>query len=412
MKVIIIGGGIGGIATALMLHQRGVDCEVFEQSEEVRELGVGLTLLPHAVKQLVHLDLLDAMDKVAIRSEHLRYLTRRGQGVWDEPRGLLAGYDVPQFFMHRGKLQMLLYNALRERLPTSAIHLDRRLVEFTQDENGVNATFSDRRGNFYTTHGDLLIGADGIHSTVRSALFPDQGTPRWSGLMLWRGATDWPEFLGGATVMIHGGVDTKFVCYPIAPGSKPGNKLTNWAAIIRLAPDDSQPPSRENWSKVGKRSELLPYLDRFSSDTIDFRGLVDATETFWEYPMCDRDPIDNWTSGRVTLLGDAAHPMYPMGANGASQAILDARSLTDELASDVDLATALANYQAERLPKTSAIVHLNRKGGPEAVIDAVETRAPNGFDDIDAVMGRDERQAFMSNYAQNAGYSKAQVARG
>jgi 2-polyprenyl-6-methoxyphenol hydroxylase-like FAD-dependent oxidoreductase len=411
MKVLIVGGGIGGIVTALMLHARGIACEVFEQAEEVRELGVGLTLLPHAVKELVSLGLLGALDEVSIRSEHLYYLTRKGQIVWNEPRGLLAGYDVPQFFAHRGKLQMLLYRALRQRLPDTALHLDRRLVEFSQDGDTVKAVFSDRSGTLHRAEGDLMIGADGIHSTVRSTLFPGQVTPRWSGLMLWRGATDWPDFLGGASVMIHGGVDTKFVCYPIAPGETPGTKLTNWAAIIRVAPDGSAPPSRENWSKVGKRSDLVPYLDRFKSDTIDFKGLVDATGTFWEYPMCDRDPIDNWTAGRVTLLGDAAHPMYPMGANGASQAILDARALTDALASSHGYDAALAAYQAERLPRTSAIVALNRKGGPEAVIDAVEALAPEGFVDIDAVMSRDQRQAFMSNYAQNAGYSKDQVAR-
>jgi 2-polyprenyl-6-methoxyphenol hydroxylase-like FAD-dependent oxidoreductase len=410
LKAIIVGAGIGGITAALMLSRRGVDCEVYEQSSEIRELGVGLTLLPHAVKQLAELDLLADLDRVAIRSAHLYFLTRRGQAVWDEPRGLAAGYDVPQFFVHRGKLQVVLNEALRARAP-SALRLDRRLINYRESKGRIVATFVDREGGSHTTEGDLLIGADGIHSATRAQMRPNEGAPRWSGLMLWRGAVEHSTFLDGASVMIHGGVDAKFVLYPIAPDVRPGYKLTNWAVIIKLAADGSEPPSRENWSKVGDRAELTPYLDRFHSDIVDLKGVVAATETFWEYPMCDREPIDNWTLGRATLLGDAAHPMYPMGANGASQAILDARCLADALSQHADVEAALAAYQAERIAKTAAIVMSNRAGGPEGVIDAVEARAPDGFDDIEQVMSRAERQAFLTNYAQRAGFSVAQVAR-
>ena len=411
MKAIIVGAGIGGICTALMLHRHGIACEIHEQAAEIRELGVGLTLLPHAVKELAGLGLLAELDRVAIRSAHLYYMTRRGQGVWDEPRGVGAGYDVPQFFIHRGRLQSVLHEALRERLPAGAIRLDRRLTGYRQDGAGVAATFADRDGGTHAAEGDVLIGADGIHSAVRRQMYPGEGPPRWSGLMLWRGATERPDFLGGNSVMILGGVDTKFVVYPIAPGSRADTRLTNWAVIIRLAPEGSEPPARENWSREGKRSELVPYLDRFASDIVDLKALVAATDTFWEYPMCDRDPVDNWTDKRVTLLGDAAHPMYPMGANGASQAILDSRCLADELAGARTIEAALTAYQAERLPKTAAIVLSNRKGGPEGVIDAVEARAPNGFSDIESVMSRSERQAFMAAYAQRAGFSVSQVAR-
>ena len=411
MKALVIGGGIGGITTALMLHQRGIECDVFEQAGELKELGVGITLQTHSVRELAGLGLLDAMEANAINSRHLYFYTRRGQLVWDEPRGLAAGYDVPQYFVHRGRLQGMLYAAMRERFPASALHLDRRLMEFTQDETGVEATFADRDGNRTTARGDLLIGADGIHSVVRGQLYPEQGPPRWSGLMLWRGAVDWPDVHDGASVMILGGVDTKFVAYPIAEGSRKGRKLTNWAAIARLAPDGSPLPSKQNWSQEGLRAQLTPLLDRFQSDVIDIKGLVAATETFWEYPMCDRDPVPGWSSGRVTLLGDAAHPMYPMGANGASQAIVDARCLADALVDAAAIPSALAAYEAERLPLTSAIVLSNRKGGPEAVIDAVEERAPDGFDDIEQVMSREERMAIMQGYAKNAGFFRTQVAR-
>lgn len=411
MKAIIVGGGIGGITAALMLHQRGIECEVFEQAGELKELGVGITLQTHSVKQLASIGLLDAMEAAAINSKHLYFYTRRGQPVWDEPRGLAAGYDIPQYFVHRGRLQSVLYTAMRERFPISAIHLDRRLVEFTQDDSGVEVTFADKDGNRTKARGDLLIGADGIHSVVRSQFYPEQGAPRWSGLMLWRGAVEWPDFHDGASVMILGGVDTKFVVYPIAQASEPGRKLMNWACIMRLAPDGSPLPTKQNWSQEGLRAQLTPLLDRFQSDVVDIKALVGATETFWEYPMCDRDPVPSWSSGRVTLLGDAAHPMYPMGANGASQAIVDARCLADALVDCADIPAALAAYEAERLPLTSAIVISNRKGGPESVIDAVEERAPDGFDDIDKVMSREERMAIMQSYAQNAGFSKIQVAR-
>ncbi len=411
MHVVIAGGGIGGLTTALALHARGIRCTVHEQATEFRELGVGITLMPHAVRELATLGLLPALDAVAIRSQHLYYMTRGGQIVWDEPRGLLAGHDVPQFFVHRGMLQSVLVDAVRQHLPAGALVLGARLAQITQDGSGVLATFVDQNGvPASTDHGDVLVGADGIHSVSRAALEPGEGPPLWSGLMLWRGATDWPTFLGGASLLIAGGVEAKFVAYPIAPGRTPDTRLTNWAAITRLAPFGATPPRREDWSREGRMADLAPLLERFDVDTIDVKALVGATEVFWEYPMCDRDPIDRWSENRVTLLGDAAHPMYPMGANGASQAILDARCLADALESASDIPAALQRYQAERLPGTSEIVRLNRIGGPEAVIDAVEQRAPRGFANVDAVLGRTERERIVRGYASKASATTAVTA--
>jgi 2-polyprenyl-6-methoxyphenol hydroxylase-like FAD-dependent oxidoreductase len=410
MKAIIIGGGIGGLTAALMLHARGIDCEIHEQASQVRELGVGINTLPHAIKELAGLGLLPALDRVAIRTKELIYANRLGQHVWREPRGLDAGFDVPQFSIHRGRLQSVIHQAVRARLGESRIHTGERLGSFRQDEGGVSAWFFDRDGRHVrTATGDVLIGADGIHSAVRATLVPGEGPPNWNGIMLWRGATDWPEFLDGRSMIIAGGMQAKAVVYPIAEGARPGYRLTNWAIAVKLGDGGTPPPRREDWSRQGRMEDVMPHVRRFAIPEVDVQALITATPEFWEYPMCDRDPLPRWTHGRVTLLGDAAHPMYPVGSNGASQAILDARCLADRLAAADLPQQALADYEAERLPATAAIVRMNRKGGPEGVIDAVEALAPDGFTDIDDVLDFETRKAIVRGYAATAGFTREKV---
>ena len=406
MKAIIVGGGIGGLTTALMLHARGIGCELYEQSETIRELGVGINTLPHAIRELAGLGLLDALDAVAIRTDELHYLNRHGQEVWREPRGIDAGHDVPQFSVHRGCLQGVIHRAVEERLGRGAIRTGRRLGAFTQDEAGVTADFLDRAGaHVETARGDILIGADGIHSKVRATLFPDEGPPCWNGLMLWRGARDWPAFLTGKSMIVAGGLHAKVVVYPIAAGSSPAHRLTNWAVLVKVGDDGALPPRREDWSRPGKREELMPHVARFSVPHLDVPGLIDATPEFYEYPTCDRDPLPFWSQGRVTLLGDAAHPMYPVGSNGASQAILDARCLANALAGAEHPRQALLAYQEARLPPTADIVRANRRGGPEGVIDAVEQLAPDGFEDVERVLPYAQREAIVHGTAMHAASS-------
>jgi 5-methylphenazine-1-carboxylate 1-monooxygenase len=412
MKVLIVGGGIGGFATALSLHERGIECELFEQSASIRELGVGINTLPHAIKELADLGLLDALDTVGVRTYELFMLNRLGQQIWHELRGMDAGYAVPQFSIHRGRLQGVLHDAVRVRLGGDAVHTGHRLTGYTQDADGVEARFVDRTGRpVATARGDVLVAADGIHSVVRASMFPLEGPPRWNGVMLWRGATDWPMFLTGRSMIIAGGTAAKLVLYPIGPGSTPAHRLTNWAITARIAEQDSVPPRREDWARPGQREELEPYLSRFTIEQVDIRGLVDATPEFYEYPMCDRDPLPNWSEGRVTLLGDAAHPMYPMGSNGASQAILDARCLARCLDEIPDVAAALRTYQEERMPQTAQIVQMNRTGGPEGAIDVVEELAPQGFNHITDVISPSELEAILKGYAAAAGFAKEQVNR-
>src|ERR1700759_3451496 len=405
MKAIIVGGGIGGLTTALMLRARGIDCELFEQADSIRELGVGINTLPHAIRELAGIGLLDRLDEVAVRTHELFYLTRHGQQVWHEKRGLDAGHDVPQFSIHRGRLQGVIQQAVIERLGAEAIHTGCRLGSFTQDEGGVTAYFFDRTGaHSHTARADILIGADGIHSKVRQTLFPEEGPPCWNGLMLWRGAIDWPVFLTGRSMIIAGGLNAKAVVYPIAEGSSPASRLTNWAVLVKIG-DGGAPPRGDDWSRPGRGEGLMPHVARFSVPYVDVPGLIAATPEFYEFPTCDRDPLPYWSSGRVTLLGDAAHPMYPVGSNGASQAILDARALADALARSEHPRQALVAYEQKRLPMTADIVRSNRRGGPEGVIDAVEQLAPDGFDNIEKVLSYSQREAIVRGYASKAGFA-------
>jgi 2-polyprenyl-6-methoxyphenol hydroxylase-like FAD-dependent oxidoreductase len=409
MKAIIIGGGIGGLTMALMLHKRGLDCEIFEQSDTIRELGVGINTLPHAIKELAELGLLARLDQVGIRTHELFYMNRSGQEIWREPRGTDAGFEYPQFSIHRGRLQQVVYQAVRARLGESRIHTGHRLGSFTQDEAGVTAYFFGRDGaHRATAHGDVLIGADGIHSYVRETLYPNEGPARWNGSILWRGAMEWPQFLTGRSMVIAGGMVAKLVVYPIGEGARADRPLTNWAVLVKVG-EGGAPPDKADWSRLGRFEDLMPHVQRFHIPFVDAKALIEATPEFWEYPMCDRDPLPHWSHGRVTLLGDAAHPMYPVGSNGASQAILDARSLADRLREADHPCQALWAYEQERLPMTAQIVYSNRSGGPEGVIDAVEARAPDGFDKIDNVLSYEERKAIVRGYASKAGFAKEQV---
>src|SRR5258706_1050009 len=296
MKAIIVGGGIGGPPAALMFRSRGIGCELFEQSDTIRELGVGINTLPHAIRELAGLGLLQRLDDVAIRTDVLYYLNRHGQEVWRESRGIDAGHDVPQFSIHRGRLQSMIHRAVEERLGPEAIHTGCRLGAFIQDEGGVTAYFFDRAGQHTrTVRGDILVGADGIHSRVRETLFPDEGPPCWNGLMLWRGARDWPVFLTGRSMIVAGGLHAKVVVFPIAEGPSPAARLANGAALVKLGNGNAPPPRREDWSRPGKREELMPHVARFSVPHVDVPSLISATPEFYEYPTWHRHPLPNWS---------------------------------------------------------------------------------------------------------------------
>ena len=392
MRVVIAGGGIGGLTLALMLHKRGIRATVYEQASRVRELGVGINTLPPSIAELSELGLLEKLDATGIRTRELIYLNRFGQEVWRELRGQYAGHKVPQFSIHRGRFQKVLYDAVVDRLGPDAVCTGRKLAGFTQDEGGVTVYLTDATSGIgsETVRGDILVAADGIHSAARKIFYPHEGRPSWNGVMMWRGAAEFPQYDDGQTMYIGGGMGAKFVLYPIANAGE-GRKLTNWVVNVKVADGNTQPPPKDSWSRKGRLEDVLPYGLRFVVPGVDIEALIRASDAYYEYPMCDRDPLPRWTFGRVTLLGDAAHPMYPVGSNGASQAILDARCLSDLLVRAEHPMQALYRYEDIRQEKTARIQRANRLGGPEGVIDAAEKEEPAGFDDINQVLGHDAR---------------------
>ncbi len=404
--ILIAGGGVGGLTLSLMLHGHAIPSQVFEAVPTVLPLGVGINALPHSMRELAALGLLPRLDAIGIRTRRLTYANHLGQPIWSEPRGLHAGHDAPQYSLHRGRLQAMLWDAAAERLGPAAPLCGRRLLGYEEHGEGVTACFQRPDGVVDRVEGAALVGADGIHSTLRAALHPQDGGMAWNGITMWRGALDWPAFDGGDAMVIAGDAVAKLVLYPIGPGATPATRLTNWVVYARVADPGAPLPGRESWSRRGRFEDFGHLAERLSLPFTDTVAMIRATAEIFEYPMCDRDPLPWWSRGRVTLLGDAAHPMYPVGSNGASQAILDARCLADLLAARPP-ADALAAYDAIRRPATADIVRSNRIGGPERVIDLVAARAPDGFTDIGHVATEAELAGIVRGYARLAGFAAA-----
>src|SRR5450631_3396951 len=380
MTVLIAGAGIGGLTLALSLHQIGISAKIFESVSELKPLGVGINVLPHAVRELIELGLHDKLDAAGVRTKELAYFSKRGKPIWSEPRGIEAGYKWPQFSIHRGKLQQILLDAATERLGRENIFTSHHLCDWAETSNGVRADFIDKAtGKSAGSHdGALLIAADGIHSAIREKLYPLEGPPIWNGRILWRGITASDAFLSGRTMIMAGHEILKFVCYPISKQPDASGKYSiNWVAERHMPPTYQW--RREDYNRTAKLEEFLPWFKDWKFDWLDVPGLIHHCPHAYEYPLVDRDPIPQWTFGLTTLMGDAAHPMYPIGSNGASQAILDARVLAGCQRADDDVATAFERYERSRLPATAAIVEANRGLGPEIPMQLVHERAPGGF---------------------------------
>lgn len=386
MKVVVVGGGIGGCALALALHAAGItDVDVYEAADEVRELGVGINVLPHATRELAELGVADRVAEQAVAPTELSYHNRFGQLIWREQRGLAAGYRWPQLSVHRGALLGVLHQAAVERLGDGRFHAGRRIA-------GADLDHLDA---------DVVVACDGVHSALRTLVAPGEGPPLWNGVTMWRGTTLTEPFLGGRRMVMAGVLAHRMVVYPIRD-LPDGRQLVNWVAEVRTA--DGRPMPRQDWSSAVDVAEPLGWFDDFRFDWLDVPALIAGADEILCYPMVDRDPLPTWRHGRMTLLGDAAHPMYPVGSNGASQAIIDARVLARELRLHDDVGAALTAYEAQRLPDTAAIVLANRQAGPERSMEIVAERAPNGFDRLEDVITHDELVAISDAYRRTAGF--------
>ncbi|PSN68211.1 FAD/NAD(P)-binding domain-containing protein [Corynespora cassiicola Philippines] len=412
-KVIIVGAGIGGLTTALSLHASGfTNIHIFEAASQLTTLGVGINVQPSAVLILRNLGLLEALEKTGVKTEELNFYNRHGDAILSEKRGVSAGYAVPQFSIHRGEFQMLLLSAVKERLGNDSVHLNHALTNFSQDDTSITAQFSEKRGEspaqIATFSGDILVAADGINSTVRRILYPKEGPPRFSGRMLWRGCLERQPYLTGASMVWAGHADQKFIAYPISARSAArGKSLVNWIAELRIRPKDDADltPPKTDWTKAVPKDVFQGPFESWRCGGLEMKDLIDRTDKVFEFPMSDRDPVQQWSFGRLTLLGDAAHAMYPIGSNGASQAIIDAETLAKHITATPDeIEAALKRYQEERLPPTAKIVMANRANGPDHVLQLAEERSPEGFKNVYDVIPKEELEGIGATYKKVAGF--------
>ncbi|MGW7050900.1 flavin-dependent oxidoreductase [Streptomyces sp. NPDC054887] len=411
--ILIAGGGIAGLTAALSLHAAGFRrITVAEAAREIQPVGAGLNIMPNAVRELDALGLLGALERQAVRTRELRYYHCSGGLIWREPRGLGAGYRWPQLSVHRSHLQLTLAAAVRERLGPEALVGGVRVSAVTTRPDGRPRVKLEHRDD--TTRGyaalepDVLIGADGIRSTVRAALDPRGGEPPWNGMLVWRGISRMPAERAGAFMFIAGSDVQKAVVYPMTePDPRTGEVLVNWALAMPAASADDD--ARGDWNRPVPVGKFLRHYEGWEFDGVSVPDVLRASDRAFEYPMVDIDPLERWSHGRTTLIGDAAHAMYPIGSNGATQSVVDARALAHAMARHADPADALAAYEAERRPATTELQRANRRLGPEVVINMAHERAPGGFTDIDDVIPAGELAAVSARYAATGAFDPATV---
>ncbi|MDM0046240.1 flavin-dependent oxidoreductase [Variovorax dokdonensis] len=403
--ILIAGGGIGGMSLALTLHQIGVPCIVFEAVPQLQPLGVGINLQPNAVRELYDLGIDERLlDTIGIQAREWALVGRNGNDVYAEPRGLLAGYRWPQYSVHRGQLQMLLYRTALERLGPDAVRLGQRVSGYRNDADGVTAFVEQADGQRREVQGRLLVAADGLHSAIRAQMHPDQPPIQWGGAILWRGTTPGVPIRTGASFVGVGSLRHRVVLYPISPpDAATGLATINWIAEITV--DNSKGWTQGDWNRRVKLEDFAHHFDGWNYSWLDVPAMLRGAKEVFEYPMIDRDPVPTWVDGRVALLGDAAHVMYPVGSNGASQAIVDARVLGASIVERGMTPQALQAYDERLCADISALVLRNRGAGPFGILGLVDDRCGGVFDNIDDVIPPEERNAFMARYKQAAGFA-------
>src|SRR5690606_17590265 len=405
--VLIAGAGIGGLSAALTLHQIGVPCHIFESVAEIQALGVGINLQPNAVRELYELGLgPESLATIGIEAQEWALVGLNGHDVYTEPRGLRAGYNWPQYAVHRGKLQMLLYRTVLERLGPQAISTGVKVTGYRNhpDGKGVSAILQHRTGARSEVAGSLLIAADGLHSAVRQQMHPTQPPIQWGGAIMWRGVTRAKPIRTGASFVGLGTHRQRVVFYPISPPD-PNTGLAdiNWIAEITVDNKNGWPHG--DWNKRVKHEDFIHHFTQWNYDWIDIPAMIRGAHEVFEYPMVDREPVDTWRDGNVVLLGDAAHVMYPTGSNGASQAIVDARVLGAAMLEHGVNAAALAAYDEKLCPEISPLILRNRGAGPFGLLNLLDDRCGGVFDNIDDVIPKPERDEFMHRYKVAAGFA-------
>ena len=405
--VLIAGGGIGGLVTALTLHQIGVPCQVFESVPELKPLGVGINIQPNAVRELYELGLgVNELDQVGVQAMEWALVGLNGKNVYAEPRGLVAGYKWPQYSVHRGELQMLLLQTVQNRMGTDAITLGCTVTGYRnqEGERGVTAFIRMNDGERMEFSGSVLVGADGLHSAVRAQMHPEQPPIQWGGQIMWRGTTEGIPIRTGASFVGLGTHAHRLVFYPItAPDPVTGLATINWIAEITV--DNSEGWTSGDWTRKVNVEEFIHHFQDWNYDWLDVPAMLRGTETIYEYPMIDRDPVSTWIDGKVALLGDAAHVMYPVGSNGASQAIVDARELGAAFIRHGLNEKALEAYDEKLCDDISAVVLRNRGAGPFGILNILDDRCDGIFDDIEDVIPREEIDQYMAAYKRSAGFA-------
>ncbi|MDP6283475.1 MAG: flavin-dependent oxidoreductase [Acidimicrobiales bacterium] len=404
MTVIVAGGGIAGMAMALTCHQLEIPVVVHESVKQLEPLGVGINLQPNAVRELFDLDLQEPLAQIGVQAKEWALVGRNGNDVWAEPRGLDAGYLWPQYSIHRGRLQMLLYEEVIRRLGPQSVITGSRLVSYDSQADSIKSYFRDDSGHKVEIEGQVLIGADGLHSAVRSQMHPGEGPPVWGGPVMWRGTTEAAPIRTGASFVLVGKLEQRFVCYPISnPDPATGLATINW--IAELTYDKSQEWGDGDWNTKVSIDKFLHEFEDWSFDWLDVPELITGASAVYEYPMVDRDPLDHWVDGRCVLIGDAAHVMYPVGSNGASQAIVDTRVLGAAFLQHGVGTEALRLYEETMLEDMNQLILRNRGAGPIGILGIVEERCGGIFEDIEDVIPRHEIEDYMAKYKAAAGFA-------
>lgn len=410
LSIAIVGGGIAGLALALGLHRHGIKARVFEAAPEIAEIGVGITLLPHAMREIALLGLAEEMLAAGIENRESAFFNRFGQKLYGEERGRYAGYPQPEVGIHRGRLHGILLSSVRQRFGQGAVTCNHQFVGLDQTESGVTLQFKTTSDGsaLASFEADVVIACDGVNSAVRRIFYPDESVA-FTGINTWRGVTRRKPILDGRTYMRIGSIKTgKIVIYPIVDDiDGTGDQLVNWIAEI-----EGDTSLRNDWNQQGDRRDFLPIYESFKFDWLDVGALIRDAETVLEYPMVDKDPVPQWTFGRVTLAGDAAHPMYPRGSNGSAQALIDVRMLADLLASSDNPRAAFAEYEAERRPATAEIVRTNRVSPPDVInLKVEELVGDRPFENLDDYISQGELRRLSDQYKRVAGFSVPEALR-